>query len=294
MYSKPLNQADYENVLITARKQKIEKYHFEKELNIDNFFNPDSVESRLFEDYIGPAAIFDWEDGKIEISRINEAYLKAVGLNDTESKFIQADFFKTMTPESRIEYIKTIEETVKTKKVATCISERQFSPKSESVWIKSQLWCVSSIGKRYVIYALIDNVSNLKNEERKSKEITSRMETIIENSPNGVCLFRAILKPIGYSLDLIYVNNKFCEMTAYKKNELFKYSTKEILNIIDIKDRARVALEVQIKLLRDKKAECIYHAWGNDNKKYKVKLNASILPQGGKEYFVVANFSVVD
>jgi diguanylate cyclase (GGDEF)-like protein len=294
LYSKPLSQVDFENVLINARKRTYEHLYFEKELNINNFYNPDSVESRLFSDYIGPAAIFNWENGEIDISRINESYLKEVGLADEESQYIQKDFFKTMTKESKENYIKAIEEAVGGKKVSICISERKFPQKADSVWIKSQLWCVSSIGKRYIIYALIDNVSNLKNEEKKSMEMVSRMQTIIENSPNGICLFKAKVKPIGYDLELIYVNKKFCEMTHYDKDKLYQYSTKDLLHIIDAKDRARVALELKLKLLKYQKGEFVYNAWGNDGKKHKVKLNTSVLPQGGNEYFVVSNFSIQD
>lgn len=294
LYSRPVPQKDFEQILVSGKRQKIERIRFEKEISTENFFNPTSVESRLFNDYIGPAAVFSWEDKKISITRVNDLYLKEICCEDIELKEVQTNFFKTFTAESKKIFIKTVEETIKTKKSAVCVTERKVKGKKEPVWIKSQLWCVASAGKRHVIYALIDNVSELKNAEKKANEITKLMESIVESSQSGICLFRARYAKVSFTLKPIYINDRFCEMSNYSKEQLFSFSTQDFINIIAKEDRAKYLLEVPSKLLRDKKVEYVYHALGNDKKKYLVKLSTTILPQKDKSYLVVMHFMPLD
>lgn len=290
LYSRPIPQKDYEKLLLTARKQKIKKTSKKQDINIQGFFSPDSVESKIFNNYVGPSAIFEWFNDQFEILRINERYLSEINLDKLIWKEVQKDFLKSLTPESKEDYIEAIEKTVKTHKVAVCISERKIKGKTDSIWIKSQLLCISSVGNRHTIFAIIDNVSNVKNEERRSADLANRMQTIIESSPNGMCLFSAKLKTIGYEIKPIYINQEFSRISGFDHDKLFSFTTKDFINIVDKKDRAKFLLEVPAQLLAKGRVEYVYHAYDGNNNIRHVKLLASILPQGKRTYFVVMNF----
>ena len=53
---------------------------FIRGLKAQRFWDPDSLETVIFNSFIGAAAIFSYEDGSIEILRVNEKCVKEIGM----------------------------------------------------------------------------------------------------------------------------------------------------------------------------------------------------------------------
>lgn len=279
LYSKALPQKDYEKVLSSAKKVEIKQVVQKKQIDINNFFSPNSLESTIFDNYVGAAAVLNYSNGKIEILRINKAYLSEIGLDGKSGIELQKNFTATLTPESKANYIQAIEETIKTKEMSICITERKINKRKHSIWIKSQFWCISSLESRSIIYVLVDNVSELKNTEQRAIERQAQMETIVENTENGICLFSIKPQGLSYETQLLYVNKSFCDITHYSKAEMLNFTTKDFLNIVDLKDRTRFLSEISTNLLKSKHIDIAYYAWSKNGIKHHVKLAASMLPQ---------------
>ena len=80
LYSKPIPVADYEKLGAVSRKQ-LEAPRLEMVKHMDNntFWDPDSMDSLIFNSYIGGACIMEYDGTRIELLRANEKYIQVIG-----------------------------------------------------------------------------------------------------------------------------------------------------------------------------------------------------------------------
>ena len=122
LYSKPVPEADYEATLNQSHIELTQpNMHLIETLKACNFWDPLSQETLIFSSYVGAAAIFDWHNGKIELLRVNQKYLKELGMNLSENELIKADPMTSFTDEMYIEeYRKMIERAIESNDEEEC------------------------------------------------------------------------------------------------------------------------------------------------------------------------------
>ena len=97
LYSKPLSEEDFYKLLIEGQ---FSKFNSEMELidtlDARTFWTPESLDTLIFSNYVGAAVVFEYQDGKISISRVNKKYLKELGMNLSEKDVIDGDILAQM------------------------------------------------------------------------------------------------------------------------------------------------------------------------------------------------------
>lgn len=97
LYSKPLSEEDFYKLLIEGQ---FSKFNSEMELidtlDARTFWTPESLDTLIFSNYVGAAVVFEYQDGKISISRVNKKYLKQLGMNLSEKDVIDGDILAQM------------------------------------------------------------------------------------------------------------------------------------------------------------------------------------------------------
>ena len=89
LYAKPMPEEEMRNLLETGSfETTVPTLTFIRGLKAQRFWDPDSLETVIFNSFIGAAAIFSYEDGSIEILRVNEKCVKEIGMNLTEKEII--------------------------------------------------------------------------------------------------------------------------------------------------------------------------------------------------------------
>ena len=91
LYSKPITDEEYIKMLGTLDHEPMdESHHLLETIDSGKFWDPESMETLIFSNFVGPAAIFsyDSETDNVEILRVNQKYIKEVGLGRTEKQII--------------------------------------------------------------------------------------------------------------------------------------------------------------------------------------------------------------
>ena len=174
LYSKPLNEEDFVELLKKTSSESIAPI---MNLSVDaiKFWTPDSYETLIFSQYVGPAAIFSYESGNVEILRINQKYIKELGMNLTEEDVVRSNPWDNLSDDARRIYEETIKRAIAREDEETCETWRRFYSDfcgEENICIRSHIQLIGQSEDQTVFYARIRNVTS----EKRAYEEVSKSE----------------------------------------------------------------------------------------------------------------------
>ncbi len=163
LYSKPIPE---DKLYRMIKDGNLGKVHSEKEL-IDNldactFWTPESLDTLIFSNYVGAAAVFEYHDRKILISRVNKKYLNELGMNLSEKEIIEGDMLTQMEEEDQRKYIATVERAIKTQDEEECETWRNMKSPccgEDRVLIRSDIRMIGKSKENYLFYVMIRNIT---------------------------------------------------------------------------------------------------------------------------------------
>lgn len=168
LYSRPLPEEAYEKLLSegyvgVAMRQTSYTDHF----NNFNFWDPRSLETLIFSNFVGGAAIFEYHRGRVEVLRVNRKYLSELGMNMTEEDiFRRSDFFDPFDTENRGRYLNTVRLAVETGEEQECETWRDIASRccgDERLCIRTTMRVIGQTEDRFLFYAMIRNITTEKN-----------------------------------------------------------------------------------------------------------------------------------
>lgn len=176
LYSKPLPEEDFLTLLKNCTKAVTFKNVAEKDADID-FWNPKSQETLLFNNFVGPAAIFQFQNEKVEIIRINHKYIKEFRMNLSENDYMHSDFLETLDATNRKIFLDTIKTAIESEDEEICETWRTLSSGccgTDRICIRTNMRLIANAKGSYMFYAMIRNITaekaqitQLLNSERR-------------------------------------------------------------------------------------------------------------------------------
>ncbi len=171
LYSKPLPEPEYEALISRSHVGSlIPQMSLEKTLNFANFWDPTSQETLIFSNFVGAAAIFDYDTQSktVDILRVNQKYLREIGMNLSERDIIHMNPTDTLNETSKSVYYATLERAIETGEEQECETWRKI----HSECCGDELFCIRStvtvIGRsnndHVLFYCMIRNITSEKNE----------------------------------------------------------------------------------------------------------------------------------
>ena len=172
LYSKPLPADEFAEFVKKMEREPIKPaMKIVKDMGVGNFWNPDSFETLIFNDFVGAAAIFSYQDGKVEILRVNKKYLEEVGMNLSEREILNSNLWDSQTDEGRKVYEETILKAIESGEEETNEHWRVISSEccgDEKICVRAHVRCIGQTGNQYLLYARIRNITA---EKRGVQEI---------------------------------------------------------------------------------------------------------------------------
>ena len=137
------------------------------DLSVDaiKFWTPDSYETLIFSQYVGPAAVFSYEKGNVEILRVNPKYVKEMGMGLTVDDYLRSHPWDNFSWDSRRIYEDTILRAIATGKEQTCETWRRFYSDccgNESICIRSHVQVIGQSDDQTIFYARVQNITSEK------------------------------------------------------------------------------------------------------------------------------------
>ena len=173
LYSKPVPQDEYEEILkqsdishTSSHMKLIDNF------DVNNFWDPGSQETLIFNNYVGAAKIFCYQNGEIEVLRVNKKFLQELGGNLTEKNIINTDPFEHFDAESKRIYVEMLERTIESGAEEECEYWcNDPSSRGGKICMRSS---VRVIGRSGDIFLFYESVRNITAEKEALAEILHR------------------------------------------------------------------------------------------------------------------------
>jgi len=163
LYARPMEPEAFEELLDTTGLEPTKPaMEFVDTLNANRFWSPDSLETLIFSNYVGAAAIFSYEKGDVEILRVNEKYLAEVGMNQTEQETLRTIGLSCLSDGERARYINHVEHAIATDEEETFETWRTVTSDccgEDRICIRTTLRVIGRAVDQYIIYAIVQNVT---------------------------------------------------------------------------------------------------------------------------------------
>ena len=180
LYSKPVEAEEFAEKLRRTNHDPISPgMKLISTMDAGKFWNPESLETLIFSNFVGGAAIFTYEDGKIEMLRVNEKYIKELGMNLSAKDLIRTNPWTLMDESNRAIYEKTILRAVESEDEEECETWRTIYSDccgEDTICIRSSMRMIGKAGKQYLFYVMVRNVTT----EKKRVLKFSHDETILK------------------------------------------------------------------------------------------------------------------
>jgi len=164
LYSKPLPEEEFERLLRESPTDMPAPHmRFIETMDANRFWSEDSLETLIFSNFVGGAAIFDYhEGGKAEVLRVNEKYLRELGMNLSEREVVNHNPMDYMEAGDLKIYRQTIERAIKSGEEEECETWRTVTSSccgQERICLRSTMRVIGRSKVGYIFYAAIRNIT---------------------------------------------------------------------------------------------------------------------------------------
>lgn len=184
LYSKPLPEESYRSLLdADAVGALVPQMNLIETLDAHNFWDPESLETLIFSNYVGGAAIFEYQDGQVEVLRVNKKYLQEICMNLSEKDMIRSDPMRFFDKENSAIYFDMLERAIQTGEEQECETWRNLVSSccgEELVCLRSSVRMIGRSGNKYLFYAMIRNITAEKENYRQLQDSERRFKAASE------------------------------------------------------------------------------------------------------------------
>lgn len=179
LYSKPISVSDYEKLLDgSAVGAIVPQMNLDDVVEAGKFWNPNSMETLIFSNFVGAAAILEQRGDGLEILRVNQKFLREMGMNLSEKDLLKLDPLKTLDDLNKEVYLSCLEKIVESRAEQECETWRSVPSAEGNV----QRLCVRSsiqlIGISKVSRLFFVNIRNITAE----KNLMLQMQAYIDSN----------------------------------------------------------------------------------------------------------------
>lgn len=132
--------------------------------NAANFWDPRSLETLIFNNFVGGAAIFELDaDDNVELLRVNRKYLEELGMNLSEKELIEGDAWAPFDEQNRRVYLSMLHRAEKSGEEEECETLRTIRSAccgSEQLYLKANVRMIGrSPDGRCLFYSMLRNTT---------------------------------------------------------------------------------------------------------------------------------------
>ncbi len=166
LYSKPVTEDEFIQKLGVLEHEPVGKaMDIVKNMDVGRFWDPQSLETLIFNNFVGGAAIFSYQAGNLEFIRVNSKYMKALGMNMTEKEFLDSDPLAYFDEENKKIYMDALQRAIDTNEEVSCETWRGVCSKtcgSDKICIRSFIRLIGRADEQLVFYAVVQNITTEK------------------------------------------------------------------------------------------------------------------------------------
>ena len=223
-YARPMPVDQYEALLsANKREHKLDRLKTLKTFDNNEFWNPDSMDTLIFNSYVGGACIFEYCRRQTSLLRVNDRFFAQFdGLIPPDAQLNDISLTNYLSDEDRELFYRTIDKALQTRTDASC--ELSVSLGRNIVYVRDSIRIIAKADDRLLCYCSVTNITEQKMAELHEREALSRMQAIMDNVHSGII---AVKRDANDNIRVVFANNGFYSMLGYTE-EQFK---DEIANV---------------------------------------------------------------
>ena len=168
LYSKPIPEEEFRQKMTRLEHEPMKPaMDLIRTMDAGKFWNPESLETLIFNNFVGGAAIFTYQNGKAEIVRVNKKYVKEMGMNMVEQDVLAFDPWRGFDDENRKIYEETLKRAIDSRDEEVCETQRTVCSKicgEDKIYIRSYVRMIGSAENQYLFYAMVQNITAEKQQ----------------------------------------------------------------------------------------------------------------------------------
>lgn len=229
-YSKPLPKSDYTKVMeAKACEEKMETMETVDTYDNEAFWDPKSLETLIFNSFVGGACVFEYQNGLIEVIRENDKFKTVLcGREVPKEDMFYKKWEDYISPGSRISSLKAMQKAIQTgKEVVDEMELMGFRVLGQPIYLRAIMRVIAHTGKRYLFYCVMEDITEQRIAEKREKRISLQMETVLTNINGGLS---TIIMHEDETAHLLFANDQYYEQRGYTKEQY----EKEVTNFFDV------------------------------------------------------------
>ena len=248
LYSRPAQSQEYEKLFMLGQtERKRAGLLVNGKWNNNEFWNPQSVETLIFNSYVGGACIFEYHGGEIEVIRANEQYAREMGGLTPEGAWLSENLVRYLDEENRRVLHDCLAQAIGSKREAACeLRLADGKPDGREEYIRATMRIIAQSGERFLFYCLIGNITAQRQAERRVHAVAEELRLIMESVKSGI--YATVYTP-EQGFRVVFANDRFYAMFGYTKAQM-EAELSGILEVIHPDERAETADTMQ-RLLRE-------------------------------------------
>lgn len=270
-YAKPMPITEYEKRLDSERTEAA-RNDVELVEHFDNmeFWNPKSIDTLVFNNYVGGAYVFEYADGETDVLRINDQYRSQFkGIIPEGTPLGRCGVCNYLAPQERARFFETVERAIRNRREESC--EIEVSAEGKTEYLQLRMRAIAKADERYLLYAVITNNTQQRMAQQIEQNLTKQMQAILQNIQDGVI---AILFHDNGHREMLFINESFYKMYDYTQ-EQFRQEVHAIGDVIHPDARAMVEAHLMEVVAQRKTATCEYRCLKRDGSVFWVQMRNS-------------------
>ncbi len=186
LYFRPLPEDEFVEALKKLYHEPLKtSLHLIDTLDAGKFWDPISMETLIFNNYVGGAVIFSYEDGEIEINRYNDKYITEIGMNLDETDILKSNPWDCLDESNKKIYEDTLKKAIESRSEETCETWRNISSKccgDDTICVRSFIRLIGYADNQYLFYAMVQNITKEKHHFNSIYDNEVKLEHAFEHA----------------------------------------------------------------------------------------------------------------
>lgn len=168
LYAKPIPEDEFLAILKGSDgRGVVHRPRITGQIDVTKFFNPESPESLMFEDFAGPAAIYEYDEKTDDLSivRANKKYLSIFGMEELAILDVRKHIRTVISKETYEDLMNKTRVAVTEGTEVVCLLAAKNYKTGADVRVKNTFWEISCNEIVHSIYCLAEDITNQRSVE---------------------------------------------------------------------------------------------------------------------------------
>ena len=175
LYAKPLPVEEYERLPAHKPRSQFVESGASPYVGSDTFWNPDSIETLVFNRFSGGACVFELWNGHFEMLRVNEKFAPEFRSGLTEREILAFEPLSVLDEADRETVLSALDRAIKSGAVEDFeLCSSLYAQPQQKHNVRFSVRLIASSSERYLFYAYVENISDEQHEGQRLSQLSRK------------------------------------------------------------------------------------------------------------------------